>query len=215
MTEQDIRAAVCIAQEDLIGKVARSAEKIDDEQSKSKRWAAHDQLALKFAKRFMRAGGTFLFTQDMRDFGYSTIWEAMAGELEVEGAKPFQKVENAREFESHYRVGCQALNAKLISQWDDAVIFTLPRRENGALIEVITLNPEFIVNEATGATAFEVWQAREKSRAVGQAKATIRKLSRATSAEGAKTLLRDVIDRELIDFTMPRGTLEIENNMLG
>lgn len=213
MTEQGITAAVTLAQEEMIGKLDRSASKLEHDQDKSRRWEARDQLALKFAKRLMHCGGTFEFTQAMRDFGYETIWQAMAGELEVEGAKPFKKVENAGEFAVEYQRGCTMLNAKLIDQWDDVVIFTLPRKENGALIEIITLNPEYVVN-AAGDTAFKVWQARERSRAVGQVKATVKKLTRATTVVGAKTLLRDVIDRELLGFDVQRGSMELNDEML-
>lgn len=154
---------------------------------------AKDQQALIFARALMSVGGTFEFNDECKKFGYSTIFQAMAGELHEQGASPMVKAKNAEDYENVYRNGCSRLNAKLIEDWNEFIIYAIPRKVNDKAIQVITINANLVVNP-DGQTATQVHAEREKKRASGQMTASAKKLTRSVGQEKALGVLNSIVE---------------------
>jgi hypothetical protein len=163
-----------------------------------------DQQALIFARALMSVGGTFEFNNDCKKFGYSTIFQAMAGELHEQGASPMVKAKNAEDYENVYRNGCSRLNAKLIEDWSEFIIYAVPRNVNDKAIQVITINAGLVVNP-DGNTAGQVHEERERKRVSGQMTASAKKLTRSVGQEKAIGVLTSIVQNIEQMTTLPQG----------
>jgi len=217
MTENDGMAAVELASETLaerVEKTAKTKERLRATWAGGQKRTAREQQALLFASRLHDIGGTFEFKQEHRDFGYSNIWEAFAGERHEPGSSPMKKAHNAEEYAHVYRGGCSQLNALLLEQWDDVVVFMVPSTVDGLLIHCITINPDHVVNGA-GDTAYDIWERRELKRAKGQVKSAAKKLVRATSPEMALIHISQMMAPDSLAemVRLPKGRLELTENL--
>jgi hypothetical protein len=192
-----------------VAKATETTARLRTRWGRGEKRTTREQHALLFASRLHAAGGTFSYTQTHRDFGYGNIWQAFAGELHDPAANVVQKVHNVEEYEALYRSGCTQLNAKLLEQWNDVQVFLVPSTVDGALIHHLTIDPDFVVNEA-GDTAKTIWEKRELKRANGQIRAVAKKLARATSpAEALAQIANLVRADELVGMVaLPPGRLE-------
>lgn len=163
-----------------------------------------DQQALIFARALMSVGGTFEFSDECKKFGYSTVFQAMAGELHDPGATPMVKARNAEDYEKVYRNGFARLNAKLMEEWSDFLIFGLPRRANDLQIQVITMIGDLVIN-AEGETARQVHEQREKKRVTGQMSASAKKLARSVGQEKALGVLHGIVHNIENMVALPEG----------
>jgi hypothetical protein len=168
-----------------------------------------DQQALIFAKALMSVGGTFEFTDAHKQIGYSTVFEAMAADLHEQGANVKTRVKNGEDYEHVYRRGCAALNAKLMEDWNSAVIYTLPRTVNDKQIQVITIDGNMVINSA-GETASQVHAMREEKRASGQMSASAKKLTRSVGQEKALSTLSGIVASISNMVQLPQGKREEE-----
>jgi hypothetical protein len=207
MTDQDIKAAIAVSVDVMKEKLERTQDNLTFRWGRGVKRTDREQHALAFAKRLNAIGGTFEFTKEHREFGYETIWEAFAGELHEQGVKPKERAANADEHAALYSSGFKALNSTLIEDWSDALIFAVPRRVDGAQIEVITINPHLIVN-IEGQTAFDVWTAREIKRSTGQLRSSATKLTRVVGPDCALTELVRMAENLPSMVAVPAGRRE-------
>lgn len=167
---------------------------------------------------------TATFVLDRRDhvemWGFNTIYKAIAGTFHhrilLGGANEAynpratysEMARNAEQFEQLYRQGFRSLNDKLTEEWDGVVIYGVPRTVTGGLIEVITLNPDYVVNDA-GQTAAEIHMMRLQHQTKGQIKAKARQLAKTAGHLRALQILTEVA--ETVETLMPqRGFREDE-----
>lgn len=168
---------------------------------------------------------TATFTLDREEhiekWGFKTIYQAIAGEYHhlilLNGANESynpkatysQMTHNASTYEHIYRQGLLSLNNILAAEWDGVRIYAVPRIATaGGLIEVITLNPDFVVN-GSGQTAAEVQEKRVKLQAEGILTAKAKTLTKTAGHEKAMQILAEVTDA-INDYVPPRGFREDE-----
>ena len=213
MTSQDVSAAITLLHEQYESGAKRNlqltADRLDTNYGKRIKRDMRDQQSLIFAKALMSVGGTFEFSNEHKKIGYSTIFEAMAAELHEQGANMKTQIQNGEEFEALYRQGCHALNAKLMEEWNDGVVYALPRTENDKAIQVITIDGEFVINSA-GETAKQVHEKREKKRATGQMSASAKKLARSVGADKALRTLSEIVCHIEGMVYLPEGSRQPE-----
>jgi hypothetical protein len=121
------------------------------------------------------------------------------------GANVVTRVKNSEEFEGHYRQGCSALNAKLMEEWGNCVIYSIPRRVDDKQIAVITIDPDLVVNDL-GQTARQVFALREEKRTRGQMQASAKKLTRSAGSDAALNVLSHIITDIRSMVSLPSGS---------
>jgi hypothetical protein len=158
-----------------------------------------------FARALLSVGGTYEFTDEHKKIGYLTIFEAMAADLHDPAANIKTKIQNGEAFEHVYRNGCSALNARLMTEWDNFIVYTLPRTVNDKVIQVITMDGTLVIN-SLGQTAAQVNQEREQKRATGQLSASARKLTRSVGRDNAMNVLSKIVMSVGEMTSIPPGT---------
>lgn len=153
-------------------------------------------------------------------WGFNTIYKAVAGAFHhrilLDGnngsynpkATYSEMARNAEQYEQLYRQGFRSLNDKLTEEWDGVVVYAVPRTVSGGIIEVITLNPDYVVNEA-GHTAAEIHMARIQNFTKSQIRSKAKQLAKSAGHFRALQILNEVADS--VDAFMPkRGYREDE-----
>ena len=158
-------------------------------------------------------GGTYQWDMDHPMTGtalHDNIYQCMAADVYAPSAKIGIRRDIGCEYEGDIRSGVQSL-----SRWlDEHFGYPLYRcisRDKKNQVSVITVDPDFIVDDATGQTAREAQLIRNKEALRGQAISTLKHLSR-SGDENAKAMLKLTIESLIDDATIepPRRQLAIE-----
>lgn len=220
MSHKDGKAAIALYQQQYLvpgedysnsptALIGRTQSKLETNYGERIKRKERDQQSLIFANALMSSGGTFEFSDDLKRFGYRTIFQAMAGELHEVGANAVTRVKNSEEFEGHYSQGCSALNAKLMEEWGNCVIYAIPRQVNDKQIAIITIDPDLVVNHL-GQTAKQVFALREEKRTRGQMQASAKKLTRSSGGDVALGVLTHIIMDIRSMVALPEGSRAAE-----
>lgn len=159
-----------------VDKLKASADRLEVRWGDRQKHNTREQYASVAVRLLYQCGGTFEFTDELWDWGYRTIWQAMAGELVKPTANQKEKGELADEWAHKIQQGIYALNEVLYQDFALQVL-CVPRNKGDQRIRVVTVDPDFVVND-NGDTAVQIWQKREVDRAGGQMKASTRKMAR-------------------------------------
>jgi hypothetical protein len=216
MSVQENRAAIAVYQQQHFvpgedyttspsALIDRTKAKLDTNYGTRVKRYEHDQQSLIFANALQSVNGTFEFTKEHREIGYTTIFEAMAAELHEVGANMKTRIKNGEEFENTYRQGCSSLNAKLMEEWNTCVIYAIPRNVDDKSIAIITIDPDLVVNDKHQ-TAKQVFAMREAKRTRGQMEASAKKLTRSSGSEVALNLLSSIIFDINAMVALPAGS---------
>jgi hypothetical protein len=150
-------------------------------------------------------------------WGFNTIYKAIAGTFHhlilLDGANEaynpratyLERTKNAEAYEHLYRQGFRSLNEKLTEEWDGVVLYSVPRTVSGGLIEVITLNPDYMVNDTQ--TAAEVYMERLEAQARGQLRSKARNITKSAGQARALQILSEVTE-SIEDMVPSRGIRE-------
>lgn len=136
--------------------------------------------------------GTISWDGDSDQFGYNNVWEFCAGEHFGKNCKPKTKAELAELHFMTMKNGYRNLQKRLEEEWGMNLIMT-PRRENGKYIEVITLDPTFVVNSA-GQTAGDLYMNRGFKMTIGQLSHLYRRTALHIGEGNANNLISDKVN---------------------
>jgi len=176
-----------------VDKLKASADRLEVRWGDRQKHNTREQYASVAVRLLYQCGGTFEFTDELWDWGYRTIWQAMAGELVKPGANHKEKGELADEWAHKIQQGIYALSEVLYQDFGIQVL-CVPRQKGDQRIRVVTVDPDFVVND-NGETAVQVWQRRELDRAGGQMKASTRKMARLYGPEAAVNVALTSVNR--------------------
>lgn len=188
---------------------SKTADKLDKQYGSRIKREEKDQQSLVFIRGMLSMGGTFEFTDAHKQIGYGTIFEAMAADLYEPGANMKTKILNGEAYEHIYRRGLSALNEKLMDEWDNTIVYALPRQVNDKQIQVITMDGTLVINDL-GQTAAEVHAMREGKRAEGQVRASAKKLTRSIGPVAAWQKLEQIVEQAKSFTMLPNGSRENE-----
>lgn len=124
--------------------------------------------------------------------GYETIYQYMAGEFFAKDGKFKAKADCANEQAHIMRNGVNALRERWLELCGE-ILFVIPRYSNRREIQVITIDPDYVVN-ATGQTAADVYFERDMKSMNGQMRGL---LGRGCVLKGKDEVKREVLGHVL------------------
>ena len=124
--------------------------------------------------------------------GYETIYHYVAGEYFGAGLKPMAKAEAANEYVGVIKQGFRSLRETMLEQ-HNILVYMTPRTANGLKIEVITIDPDYVVDAITGATADDIATERDARQAQGQVRSAYRRQAKIRGPEIARHLIQGAI----------------------
>ena len=120
--------------------------------------------------------------------GYETIYQYMAGEFFAKDGKYKAKVDCANEQAHIMKNGVNGLRERWLEMCGE-ILCVIPRYANRREIQIITLDPDYVVNEA-GQTAEDVYFERDLKSMNGQMRVF---LGRGCVLKGKEAIKREVI----------------------
>lgn len=136
---------------------------------------------------------------------YENIYQLIAADIYAPGANQRTRIEVSGEQESTVRSGVTSLAKWLDQQWE-LPMFRSKGASSGNRITVITVHPDFVIDEHTGLTAMESQRQRDRKAIEGQTKAAFRRLGREEGEDAARVSLYEIFSRAIAS-NLPKGRM--------
>lgn len=153
------------------------------------------------AEVLLSSNGTYVWDLDDPQNGsgiFDSIYEKLAADIHAPMGSVRTRVEVAQERAHEARAGITALAKWLDEQWGIPLYRCNPSG-TGKKITVVTINPDFVVNEDTGETASELQQVRDRKAVAGQLNSSFKRLGRERGEAYARGVLEEAVRGVLAD----------------
>jgi hypothetical protein len=153
-----------------------------------------DEWSLIMAGNFLKANNLTIdwCGPDLDPFGYETIWEYCAGEYFGRDRKAREKSNFVDSHTHIMRNGFNRLKEHLFEQFG-RVLFVVPRTERNRLVQVITLDRDYVIN-SKGDTALNIFLGRDSKAVNGQLMAVYRRSAMIYGPDSAKMQLSENLE---------------------
>ena len=157
----------------------------DKEGKRMRRQSAYDVAKVQAASALKYFNYTIDWDQNNDPMGYGTVYEYIAGEYFGAGKKPMEKAEAVAENAQTMKIGFRSLQAALLDQ-HNLLLYMVPRISTSLKIEVITINPDYTVDENSGSTADDISTERDSRQAQGQVRSAYTRQAKVHGEKEAK-----------------------------
>jgi hypothetical protein len=216
MTNEDIHAAVELAEESAFGhNAAKALHSLTTKVGNMDRERHSEINAVMFLRTMERLNGTFVWKDGpKRGNKYNDVFQALAAEMPEFAEKSLiEKSEHVQEFGPRLRSGFYATR-KWLTAWYEDTVFCVPSNKESGVLTVITLDREQRVRlkddgtpDETSPTAAEMQQIRDEKLAIGQVSASAKRMRAATKDKTVvKSRISAIVDRALAELDASRGS---------
>ena len=142
---------------------------------------------------------------------FNTIYEAMAADIHAPGASLRVRMEAAQDYAAEVRSGVATASEWLETMWG-IPLFRCQRGRSGNKVTCITVDPNVIVDDATGLTAAESQRKRDKDALAGQTQAAYNRIGRQFGETAAAQALNSAVET-VLSSSLPEPRMKaLEDN---
>lgn len=130
--------------------------------------------------------------------GYATVYHHIAGEYFGAGLKPMEKAEQSNDYAGTLKQGFNSLRETMLEQ-HNILLYMVPRTPTNLKIEVISIDPDYVVDTITDMTVDDVAAERDSKQAQGQIRSAYTRQAKIHSKEEAKAKIMLAVNKAIND----------------